>query len=110
MPQREELNYPPFGHLARIVVRSEIESKALQTADKLAETINHTNQNFGLDIRVLGPAPAPVEKLRGKYRFHMLVFSNQPKALQTVISRVQSDIKPIDGVQWIVDIDPQDML
>ena len=110
MPQREELGYPPFGHLARVVIRSEIESKALHTADKLAETINHTNEKFNLDVRVLGPAPAPVEKLRGKYRFHMLVFSNQPQALQTVIGRVQSDLKPIDGVQWIVDIDPQDML
>jgi len=110
MPQREELGYPPFGHLARVVIRSEIESKALHTADKLAETINHTNEKFNLDVRVLGPAPAPVEKLRGKYRFHMLVFSNQPQALQTVVGRVQSDLKPIDGVQWIVDIDPQDML
>ena len=62
------------------------------------------------DVRVLGPAPAPVEKLRGKYRFHMLVFSNQPNALQTVIGRVQAVVKPIDGIQWIVDIDPQDML
>jgi primosomal protein N' (replication factor Y) len=110
MPQREELSYPPYGHLARLVVRSEIESKALQTADLLAAEIQRANDVLNQDLRVLGPAPAPVEKLRGKYRFHMLVFSDHKLALQQVVSRVQGQLKPIDGVQWIVDIDPQDML
>ncbi|MCL4134315.1 UNVERIFIED_CONTAM: hypothetical protein GTU68_010390 [Idotea baltica] len=110
MPQREEFDYPPYGHLGRIVVRSEIESRGQQMADSLASELQLSNDALNRDVRVLGPAPAPVEKLRGKYRFHMLLFSNQPLAIQAVVSRVQTVVKPMDKVQWIIDIDPQDML
>ena len=110
LPRREEFNYPPYGHLARIVVRSEIESKAEQMADRIADAIQKSNDSVSGDIRILGPTPAPAEKLRGKFRFHMLLFSDQPGLLQDVVGRTEQGIKPIEGIQWIVDIDPQDML
>ena len=62
------------------------------------------------DVTVLGPAVAPVEKLRGMYRFHILLGAQVAGQLQASIRRAESKIKSIDGVQWIVDIDPQDML
>lgn len=110
MPRREEFSYPPYGHLARVVIRCEIESKAEQMADHIADRIIAANDELSGDVRVLGPAVAPVEKLRGKFRFHMLLFSNQEMALQTTVSRAQQSIRSIDDVQWIIDIDPQDML
>jgi primosomal protein N' (replication factor Y) len=110
LPQREEFNYPPFGFQARIVIRSEIQSKADQMADHIAEEIQSASETLMSDIVVTGPAPAPVEKLRGKFRFHMLLGSETEGDLQKVIRRAQTTIKSIDDVQWIVDIDPQDMM
>ncbi|MFT7632902.1 MAG: primosomal protein N' (replication factor Y), partial [Mariniblastus sp.] len=110
MPEREEYNYPPFGFQARIVVRGEIQSKAEQMADHIADEIQSASEILASDVAVLGPAPAPVEKLRGKFRFHMLLSSGTPGELQNVIRRAQTTIKSIDDVQWIVDIDPQDMM
>ena len=110
MPQREEFNYPPYGKLARIVIRSEIDSKAEQMADHIGEEIERAAKELQKEVVVLGPATAPVEKLRGKYRFHMMVSANQENEIQEVLRRAQTTIKSIDDVQWIIDIDPQDMM
>ncbi|MDG1874649.1 MAG: primosomal protein N' [Mariniblastus sp.] len=110
LPQREEFAYPPFGFLARIVIRSEILSKAEQMADHIAEEIEASAEALDLGVSVLGPSTAPVEKLRGKFRFHMLLSSMGENEIQKVIRHAQTKIKSIDEVQWIVDIDPQDML
>jgi primosomal protein N' (replication factor Y) len=110
LPHRESFKYPPFGLLARIVVRSESQSKAHQMAEHIGECLNRSATDLQLELKVLGPAICPVEKLRGLYRYHLLVSSPIEGALQQTISRTESLIKEIDEVQWIVDIDPQDML
>jgi primosomal protein N' (replication factor Y) len=110
LPHREEFRYPPFGYLARIVVRSETQSKAEQMADHIAEQIQAASADLKMEVSILGPAPAPVEKLRGKYRFHMLLSSDFEGILQQIVRRAQSTVKTIDDIQWIVDVDPQDML
>lgn len=110
LPHRQEFNYPPFGFLARIVVRSESKTKAEQMADHIAESIATAAMEVQADVTILGPAVAPVEKLRGMYRYHILLGSQFAGQLQTSIKRAEVTIKSIDGVQWIVDIDPQDML
>jgi primosomal protein N' (replication factor Y) len=110
LPHREEFGYPPFGHQARIVVRSEVQSKAEQMAEHIAQQIQMAADELKLEVSLLGPAPAPVEKLRGKFRFHMLLSSDVEGILQTVVRRAQATVKIIDDIQWIVDIDPQDML
>jgi primosomal protein N' (replication factor Y) len=110
IPQRQDFNYPPFGFQARVVIRSEIQSKAEQMADHIADEIAKAGTNLSADVTVLGPAPAPVEKLRGKFRYHMLLGSQVEGSLQKVLRHAKTTIKSIDDVQWIIDIDPQDML
>lgn len=110
LPHRQEFEYPPFGFQARIVVRAEVQSKADQMADHIGQEIEVASQALASDVEILGPAPAPVEKLRGKFRYHLLLSSQTAGALQTVIGRAQTTVKDIDEVQWIVDIDPQDMM
>jgi len=61
-------------------------------------------------IRVLGPTAAPIAKLRGKFRFHMLIQGPRGGQLHTVVRAATADLKPPNDVQWIVDVDPQDML
>jgi primosomal protein N' (replication factor Y) (superfamily II helicase) len=110
LPNRQMYHYPPFGFLGRIVVRSETQSLAHQMAEHLGEALTQTAAEFQLELNVLGPALCPVEKLRGLYRFHLLIKSPVEGALQRIVSRAETAIKEIEGVQWIVDIDPQDMM
>ena len=110
LPQREQFGYPPFGSLARIVIRSESDVLAAQLAAQLACEIKTGGRELDHPLKVLGPAKATVEKLRGKYRYHILILSGLDRAIQPVIERIQTRVKPVDDTQWIVDIDPQDMM
>lgn len=110
LPNRKEYHYPPFGFMARIVIRSESSTKADQMSEHIADALTMAAKTLELPVDVLGPAPAPVEKLRGKFRFHIQLLSPQAGALQAVVTHAKSTIKSHDDVQWIVDIDPQDML
>ena len=110
LPEREELAWPPYGYLARIVVRSPIQSKAEQMSEHIAEMIEQSARELETPVEVLGPSVAPAEKLRGQYRFHMLIGTTVEGVIQNVIVRSKTKVKPVDDVQWMVDVDPQDML
>jgi primosomal protein N' (replication factor Y) len=96
--------------MARVVVRGESQIQSEQMAEHIAEHISKAAVKLDFEISVLGPAVAPVEKLRGMYRFHILIGSITANEIQTTMVHAKSNIKNIDGVQWIVDIDPQDMI
>lgn len=110
LPVREEFAYPPFGFMARLVVRSPQQSRAEQFADHVAECIERSATDLETPVEVLGPSVAPAEKLRGQYRFHMMVSTTSDNVLPAVMHRARKLIKPMDDVQWMVDIDPLDML
>jgi primosomal protein N' (replication factor Y) len=110
LPHRQAFHYPPFGWLARIVVRSKLQSQSHQMAEHIAEQVNLAAKHLQLEVKVLGPALCPIEKLRGMFRYHLLVSSSIEGALQLAISRAQTTIKDIEGVQWIVDMDALDMI
>ncbi len=110
LPQRKMFGYPPFGFQARIVVRSETETRADHVAENIAKLVKQSADELNARINVLGPSVAPMEKLRGKYRYHMLLSSSVPRQLQAVLAHADSRIKPVEGVQYAIDIDPQDMM
>lgn len=110
LPMRLQVAFPPYGRLARVVVRSPSEALAEQMGETIGETIQSVADDLDVSLQINGPAPAPVEKLRGKFRFHLLIQTDRQTQLQPVIKKATSLIKPIDDVQWIFDIDPQDML
>ena len=110
LPVREEFHYPPFGKLARIVVRCAVQPKAEQMAAHIAECVTQSADDLELQISLLGPSVAPLEKLRGLYRYHMLLGTVECDTLQQVIHRAKTMIKDMDDVQWIVDIDPYNMI
>ncbi len=110
LPQRQAFGYPPFGAIVRMVIRSESEPAAKLFAESAAALIDRQLQEQGSTARRLGPAPAPLPKLRGKYRLHTLWVSQQRDALRLAMRRAAMDFKTPDEVQWIYDVDPQDML
>ncbi|NVO12860.1 MAG: primosomal protein N' [Rhodoplanes sp.] len=65
---RERLHYPPFGRLASLIVSASDRAAAESHARKLAALAPRDEQ-----VRVLGPAEAPVALLRGRHRFRLLI-------------------------------------
>jgi primosomal protein N' (replication factor Y) len=110
LPMREQAQFPPFGRMARVVVRSPSKELAQGFAETVAEKIRAAQERFEVQFNVMGPAVAPVEKLRGNFRFHLLLIASQHLQMQEVIQAAIGEFPVVDDVQWIVDIDPQDML
>jgi primosomal protein N' (replication factor Y) len=129
LPPREEHGYPPFASLIRIVVRGPqertTESFAEELGDRVREalagdpapgdsgvvaTLDSEIASPAADHRVLGPAPAPISKLRGNYRFHIQVHGADGAQLRRAVRDAADRLKAPDEVQWIADVDPIDML
>ncbi|HVA48423.1 MAG TPA: primosomal protein N' [Pirellulales bacterium] len=110
LPNREALSYPPFGHMSRLVVRSPQEPLAREFANQLGKLIAEALARQGTAARVLGPAPAPIAKLRGRHRVQLQVQGGDADAVRAALKEATADVKAPDEVQWIIDVDPLDML
>lgn len=110
LPMRQMLSYPPFSCMIRVVVRGPVEEVANQFAGHVGQLLTTALETVQTDARVLGPAPAPFSKLRGLYRFQIQMQGPDGEKLRQVARQVTAELKPPDDVQWIVDVDPLDML
>ncbi|TWT53286.1 Primosomal protein N' [Rubripirellula amarantea] len=112
MNARRKFNYPPLGSVARIIIRGTVEDVTESTAESLVQRLEQAREKLGHEVRILGPAPPPMSKLRGKYRFHILLQATEPGPLgDTIRTATEKFVIPEkDDVQYVVDIDPIDML
>ncbi|MBR1776973.1 MAG: primosomal protein N' [Alphaproteobacteria bacterium] len=98
---RELLKMPPFGRLAGIIVSGSSQAQAQQAAALLGRAAPSGN-----GIRVLGPAPAPMALLRGKYRYRLLLQTEKQIKIQEVMRRWLSAVSLPSSVRVQTDIDP----
>src|SRR6516225_3961046 len=116
MKQRRAHNYPPWQRLARIIIRSKDEAAAGEYADRLAAAFRTGLERLQraadgpTDLRLLGPAEAPVFRLKGYFRFHFQLQSSSSAFLHQVLRTVLPTVRLPKGVELMIDVDPQDML
>ncbi len=78
LPMRQMLHYPPFSGMIRLVIRGPVEPVAAEFAKFVAERLAAAIAFRRLDARVLGPAPCPFARLRGKHRFQIQAQAPRP--------------------------------
>jgi primosomal protein N' (replication factor Y) len=110
LPSRHEFGYPPTTYMVRVVIRGSSEVSTERFATRLADDMRQAAAQFGECIRILGPAEAPIAKLRGKFRFHILLHGPQHDQLRKVVTQATTDIRTPEEIQWIIDVDPLSML
>ena len=111
LPVRRALLYPPYGAVVRIVVRSLRDEAASAWAGTIANALRAAVKAAGAaGIRVLGPAPAPITRLRDQYRWHLQLHGADGGLLRGLLRTATAPLKTPDGVAWIVDVDPVEML
>ncbi|MDX1927466.1 MAG: primosomal protein N', partial [Pirellulaceae bacterium] len=110
LTKREQFGYPPFGFIARVIMRGPDLAEVEEFAESFVKKLQATRKQQGIDCRILGPAPPPLAKLRGKYRFHALMMTTQAEPLNRLLVRTVVDVKPPKDVQYVIDIDPLDTL
>ena len=102
---RRTFFYPPFSELAAILVSSPSREKAEDAAARLGEAISEA----GTPLRVSGPAPAPLERIRGRWRFQILLRAADRRTLLAALERSIPERAPA-GARIDVDVDPQDLM
>ena len=109
LPIREALLYPPYGSVVRLVVRSLDDQAAADWAKHLVDRLRKAADDDPA-IRILGPAPAPIARIRDRFRWHLQVHGSDGERLRDLVRRATSGIKTPDKVAWIIDVDPVEML
>jgi primosomal protein N' (replication factor Y) len=103
---REKTYYPPFGRLASLVVSAPERPTAESYARRLAAISPRAD-----DVRVLGPAEAPLAVVRGRHRFRLLVKSPRAFDLSAYLREwLTAAPKRKSNVKLDVDVDPQSFL
>ncbi len=109
LPHRAQFGYPPFGAMIRVILRGDDARPCEQAADQLATFLRA--QLVDQDTtRVLGPAPAPMARLRRKYRFHLILQGPDRDLLRASIREARRVLRLPDEIQWLPDVDPWEML
>jgi primosomal protein N' (replication factor Y) len=104
---REQCNFPPFNHAVLITVRSSHEARGKFSAETLARRLRE-----GIpDEFILGdPTPAPLEKLQGQFRFHILIRGVAIVRLSRLVREVLDKLPFPEDVMVAVDVDPYQLL
>ncbi|HEY4763674.1 MAG TPA: primosomal protein N' [Candidatus Sulfotelmatobacter sp.] len=101
---RSWMHYPPYSALANVLVRSDKLDDALQWSGTLGRWFDTTRHE---GVRVLGPAPAPILRLKRDYRYHFVLKSPSREKLNTTLRAMLAHAaqKKIPRTQVIVDVD-----
>jgi primosomal protein N' (replication factor Y) len=110
LPHREALGYPPFASMIRLVIRGGSERATQAFADELADRLRKAAEPQSSPVRILGPSPAPMAKLRDKFRYQLQLQSADGELLRHVVRTAARDLKLPDDIAWIADVDPIDMM
>lgn len=98
---------PPFTALARVVLRSLQEAAVKEEARRLAESLRSVAAGAS-GLRILGPAPAPLVRLRKFFRYHLQIQGADPKEIERVWQQTAARFDFSKDVEVTIDVDPVD--
>ncbi len=95
---RRQLRYPPYSRMARLTCARTSRRDVQEAAGQLARALRAEIRSRGMmNTRVIGPAPAPWERLRGRYRWQITIVGDDPTELLETVGLPPG---------WTVDVDP----
>ncbi|MGD2122433.1 MAG: primosomal protein N' [Gemmatimonadota bacterium] len=111
LEERVEPAYPPHTRLANVLVSSPWAEEAAREAEASANAIRELSATADSKVELVGPAPAPIEKLHGRWRWHFLLRSVSPAALGRVLRSYLDHHRPRGrDIRVVVDRDPVALL
>ena len=116
MPSRYNYQYPPYYQLTNFIIRSKDEKKAYLFArewrDLLKKELMADSETSSdpRGIAIIGPSPLPFYKLRGHFRWHVMIKSPHDSEIYKKIEAILPKIKKSSLVAMAVDVDPVNVL
>ncbi len=106
---RRALNYPPYSVLATVLVKDRRFDRARTQAALVGQVLRGL---AGSRLQILGPAPAPLERLRGEYRVQILVKAASRRDMQTALAETLGELegKKVRVENLVIDVDPMSTL
>lgn len=106
LSHRQALKVPPFTHLARIVLRGPVETEVREYAKRISEILKKSVKELNADVRILGPAPCLIPKLKANFRYNLQVASSELAPLHNVWQLAATGFPSHSTVEFQVDVDP----
>lgn len=111
LADRLEVGYPPFARLGLVRLDALDESAARRAGEVLAAVAKAHPEVRAGRVEIIGPAPAPLERLRGRHRFRVMVRGAERGPVRAVLHRIAHALKDVPGaVRAVIDVDPVAML
>ncbi|MEA4883434.1 MAG: primosomal protein N' [Clostridia bacterium] len=108
LAERESLGYPPVRALLRILIAGPDESQVVKAAGRAASACAGSKPVLEGQVEIVGPAPAPISRIAGKYRWHVLLLSGSIAALRA--AALPGCEGPASGVTIALNTNPESIL
>lgn len=103
---RKLLNVPPFTHLARVILRGPNESELKDFAALTGNMLRTSATELEIQVKILGPAPCLVTRLKANFRYHLQLTSADLSSLQRLWLHTMPQLPSARGIEFVVDVDP----
>lgn len=111
LESREAFEYPPFSQIIRVVLAGEIDPDVQAACEQLAEELSSHLEPFTEDqIKIVGPAPCLIERIRGKFRHHLIIKNIAGEEGRNAIASFLRTRRSTAAIQIAVDIDAVDLV
>jgi primosomal protein N' (replication factor Y) len=106
---RRVLGYPPFSCLARFLLIGAHSNEVEKIGENLAEKIKKLSGQE--EVQILGPAPAPLSRIRDYYRYHLILKSPRFDLLHNIAAEARAQfVYPASRMRVVIDIEPQNLM
>jgi len=108
LDERRQVRYPPYGGLVRLLLRGRPEARVQFWAQDLARQIQKA---LDTGVEIIGPAPAPIDRIKDSYRWHLLLKMDPSTASLAGLEEVLQNMRVgSQDPRITVDVDPMQML
>lgn len=110
---RKQFGYPPFTRMVSLRIEGKDEEKVQAAASRLAQHLHASLQGESKTPVILGPAPAPIERVKNRTRWQVLLKDEDRAALHALVKRSQQEFltrQRAPGIRTLIDVDPYNML
>lgn len=109
---RRQPRFPPFARLMVVRIRGRVEREVQEGCGNIARFLRQRIAAEGLGVEVLGPAPAPLDKIRDRYRWQVLLKAGDSESLKILGGAVRRERKTLvaKDCEVAIDVDPENMM
>ncbi len=112
MRLRRHPAFPPYVRLVSLRVEAKAEAQAQQAATRIARFCREQVEQHHLMVETLGPAPAPLDKIKDFYRWQLLLKGQSSGQLQQLCAALRGNRQNLvgHGCRLVIDVDPENMM